>query len=173
MKENDIGNDTKMQLNILINNLQSRAFSNSNNSYNDEFINSKVKNLDINVFKSFGINDNNNVEKENKEINDIKLTQNSNDKKDTNKIQYNLYQKYPSSEINNNNIYNNNNINLNNNSNISYFYQNPNNFNSFKNYNINSYNNESFTYSDIKYIIRNEFIELMVPYQKQVNTINN
>ena len=43
MKENDIGNDTKMQLNTLINNLQSRAFSNSNNTYNDEFINSKVK----------------------------------------------------------------------------------------------------------------------------------
>ena len=33
----------KMQLNTLINNLQSRAFSNSNNTYNDEFINSKVK----------------------------------------------------------------------------------------------------------------------------------
>ena len=51
MKEYEIGNDTKMQLNTLINNLQSKAFSNNNNSYNDEFINSKVKSLDINVFK--------------------------------------------------------------------------------------------------------------------------
>jgi hypothetical protein len=95
----------------------------------------------------------------------------NNYKNESNQIKYNLYQTYPSPGGNNNNLYNNN-IDLNNNSNNSIFYQNLNNYNSFSNHN-NLYNNETFSYSDIKYIIRNEFTELMMPYQNQINNINN
>ena len=83
---NDIGNDTKIQLNTILNNLQSRAFSNSHNSYNEDFINSKVKNLD----RTFGIKDNNNIEpKQNKEIKDINQMPLQNEK-DININLYNL-----------------------------------------------------------------------------------
>ena len=146
---NDIGNDTKMQLNTILNNLKSRTFSNSNNSYNEDFINSKVKNLDINVFRSFGINDNNNIEpKQNKEIKDIKQMPFQNEK-DINKNLYNLSEQ--NSIIQENNNYNDNEFNDNN---ISYG------------------NNYSLNYSDIKNIIRNEFAELITPYQKQTYNMN-
>ena len=144
---NDIGNDTKMQLNTILNNLQSRAFSNSNNSYNEDFINSKVKNLDVNVFRSFGINDNNNnlEPKQNKEIKDIKQMTFQNEK-DINKNIYNLSEQ--------NSIFqDNNNYNTFNNRPFYQNYINKNyNDNEFNNNNISYDNNNTLNYSDIKNI---------------------
>ena len=154
MKDYEMGNDTKIQLNALINNLQSKAFSNSNNSYNDEFINSKVKNLDINVFRSFGINENVIENKENKVIKDINLENNINNINPNSNSYNNLLNKYSSS-------FDKNNINMNMN-------MNDNNYNN--NY---SYDNYNINYYDIKNIIRNEFAELIIPYQKQMYNNNN
>lgn len=149
MKENEIGNDTKMQINTILNNLQSRAFSNSNNSYNEDFINSKVKNLDVNVFKSFGID--NRESKEIKNINDEKRNS------------YTKMQKYPSARINYSKTDENSSINY------YYEYRNLNNYNDDNLYN----NSINISYSDIKKIIRNEFSDLILPYQKQIYNLNN
>ena len=82
MKEYEIGNETKNQINTILNNFQSKIFSNSNASYNDEFINSKIKNLDVNVFRSFGLNDNNTNDNKNiidiKQVKDTKASNNIN-----------------------------------------------------------------------------------------------
>ena len=159
MKEYEIGNETKNQINAILNNFQSKIFSNSNASYNDEFINSKIKNLDVNVFRSFGLNDNN--INENKEVIDIKQVKDIKASNNINNINTNINNDYSSQKIES--IYNTNNMSFNNNYlNQNVFIENQN-----KDFNFN------YSYYDIKNIIRSEFEELILPYQKQLNNNNN
>ena len=159
MKEYEIGNETKNQINTILNNFQSKIFSNSNASYNDEFINSKIKNLDVNVFRSFGLNDNN--INDNKDIINIKQVKDIKASNNINNIKTNLNNDYSSQKFES--IYNTNNMSFNNN------YLNQNVFIDNKNNDFNF----NYSYYEIKNIIRSEFEELILPYQKQLYNNNN